>query len=65
MPGFPVHHELQELIQTHVHRVGDAIQQSHPLLSPSLPAFNLSQHQCHYQYDLHIYENTSTKVKSK
>ena len=45
MPGFPVHHQLPELVQTHVHRVGDAIQPSHPLLSPSPPAFNLSQHQ--------------------
>ena len=46
MPGFPVHHQLLELaIQTHVHRVGDAIRPSHPLLSPSPPAFNLSQHQ--------------------
>ena len=44
-PDFPVHHELPELTQTHVHRVGDAIQPSHPLSSPSLPAFNLSQHQ--------------------
>ena len=44
-PGFPVHHHLPELAQTHVHRVGDAIQPSHPLLSPSSPAFNLSQHQ--------------------
>ena len=44
-PGFPVHHQLPELTQTHVHRVGDAIQSSHPLLSPSPPAFNLSQHQ--------------------
>ena len=44
-PGFPVHHQLPELAQTHVHRVGDAIQPSHPLLSPSSPAFNLSQHQ--------------------
>ena len=43
--GFPVHHQLPEPIQTHVHRVGDAIQPSHPLLSPSPPAFNLSQHQ--------------------
>ena len=43
-PGFPVHHQLPELIQTHVHRVGDAIQPFHPLLSPSPPAFNLSQH---------------------
>ena len=44
-PGFPIHHQLPELTQTHVHWVGDAIQPSHPLLSPSLPAFNLSQHQ--------------------
>ena len=43
--GFPVHHQLPEITQTHVHRVGDAIQPSHPLLSPSLPAFNLPQHQ--------------------
>ena len=40
----PVHHQLPELAQTHVHQVGDAIQPSHPLSSPS-PAFNLSQHQ--------------------
>ena len=44
-PGFPVYHQLPELAQTHVHRVSDAIQPSHPLLSPSPPAFNLSQHQ--------------------
>ena len=44
MPGFPVHHQLPELAQTHVYRVGDAIQPSLPLLSPS-PAFYLSQHQ--------------------
>ena len=44
-PGFPVNHQLLELAQTHVHRVGDAIQPSHPLLSPSPLAFNLSQHQ--------------------
>ena len=44
MPGFPVHHQLPELAQTHVHRVGDAIQLSHPLSSPSPPAFSLSQH---------------------
>ena len=43
MPGFPVHHQLLELAQTHVHRVSDAIQPSHPLSSPSPPAFNLSQ----------------------
>ena len=41
-PGFPVHHQLPELAQTHVHGVGDAIQPSHPLSSPSPPAFNLS-----------------------
>ena len=45
MPGFPVHHQLPELTQIHVHQVGDAIQPSHPMLSPSPPAFNLSQHQ--------------------
>ena len=45
MPGFPVHHQLLELAQTHVHLVGDAIQPSHPLSPPSSPAFNLSQHQ--------------------
>ena len=44
-PGLPVHHQLPEFTQTHVHRVSDAIQPSHPLLSPSPPAFNLSQHQ--------------------
>ena len=43
-PGFPVLHHLLELAQTHVHQVGDTIQPSHPLSSPS-PAFNLSQHQ--------------------
>ena len=41
-PGFPVHHQLLELTQTHVHQVGDAIQPSHPLWFPCLPAFNLS-----------------------
>ena len=45
MPGLPVHHQLPELTQTHVHRVSDAIQPSHPLLSPSPPALTLSQHQ--------------------
>ena len=44
-PGFPVLHQLTELAQTYVHRVSDAIQPSHPLSSPSLPTFNLSQHQ--------------------
>ena len=44
-PGLPVHHQLPEFTQTHVHWVGDAIQPSHPLSSPSPPALNLSQHQ--------------------
>ena len=44
-PGFPVHHQLLKLAQTHIHWVGDAIQPSHPLLSPSPPALNHSQHQ--------------------
>ena len=43
MPCFPVQHQLPEFIQTHVHHVSDAIEPSHPLSSPSLPAFNLSQ----------------------
>ena len=44
-PGFPVHHQLPESTQTHVHWVGDAIQPAHPLSSPFPPAFNLSHHQ--------------------
>ena len=44
-PSLPNHNQLQEFTQTHVHQVGDAIQPSHPLLSPSPPVFNLSQHQ--------------------
>ena len=49
-PGFPVHHQLPELVQTHVHWVSDAIQPSHSLSSPSAPAFNLSQHQGLFQW---------------
>ena len=49
-PGLPVHHHLPEFTQTHVHRVGDAIQPSHPLLSPSPPAPNPSQHQSLFQW---------------
>ena len=49
IPGFSAHHQLLELAQTHVHRVGDAVQPSHPLSPPSPPAFNLSQHQCVFQ----------------
>ena len=48
-PGFPVHNQLPELAQTHVHQVSDAIQPSHPLSTPSLPALNLSQHQSLFQ----------------
>ena len=49
-PGLPVCHQLQEFTQTHVHWVGDAIQPSHPLLSPSPPAPNPSQHQGLFQW---------------
>ena len=49
MPGLPVHHQLPKLAQIQVHRVSDAIQPSHPLSSPSPPAFNLSQHQGLFQ----------------
>ena len=48
-PGLPVHHQLPEFTQTHIHRVSDAIQPSHPLSSPSPPAINLSQHQGLFQ----------------
>ena len=50
MPGLPVHHQLLEFTQTHVHRVGDAIQPSHPLSPTSLLALNLSQHQGLFQW---------------
>ena len=49
MPGLPVHRKLLEFTQTHVHQVGDAIQPSHPLLSPSPPAPHPSQHQGLFQ----------------
>ena len=49
-PGFPVHHQLPEFTETHVHRVIDAIQPSHPLSSPSPPAPNPSQHQSLFQW---------------
>ena len=56
-PGYPVHHQLPGLAQTHIHWVGDAIQPSHPLSSPSPPAFNLSHHQGLFRatiYFLHV-----------
>ena len=49
MPGLPVHHQLLEFTETHIHRVSDAIQPSHPLSSPSPPAPNPSQHQSLFQ----------------
>ena len=49
-PGFPVHHQLLELSKTHVHQFSDSIQPSHPLLSPSPPALNLSLHQGLFQW---------------
>ena len=48
-PGLPVHHQLLEVAQTHVHQVSNDIQPSHPLSSPSSPAFNLPQHQDLFQ----------------
>ena len=48
-PGFPIHHNLPELAQTHIYQVSDAIQPSHPLSFPSSPALNLSQHQSLFQ----------------
>ena len=56
MPGLPVHHQLQEFTQTHVHWVGDAIQPFHPLLSPSPPAPNPSQHQSLFQWVNSLHE---------
>ena len=55
MPGLPVHHQLLEFTQTRVHWVGDAIQPSHPLSSPSPPALSLSQHQGHTNTHTHTY----------
>ena len=55
-PGLPVHHQLLEFTQTHVHGVSDAIQPSHPLLSPSPPAPNPSQHQSLFQWVNSLHE---------
>ena len=55
-PGLPVHHQLPEFTQTHVHRVSDAIQPSHPLSSPSPPAPNPSQHQSLFQWVNSLHE---------
>ena len=48
-PGFPIHHQLSEIAQTHIHPISDAIQPSHSLSSPSPPTFNISQHQGLFQ----------------
>ena len=58
MPGLPVHHQLLEFTQTHVHWVGDASQPSHPLSSPSPPTLNLSQHQALFQWVSSLYQVT-------
>ena len=55
-PGLPVHHQLPEFVQTHIHRVGDAIQPSHPLSSPSPPAPNPSQHHSLFQWVNSLHE---------
>ena len=57
-PGLPVHHQLLEFTQTHAYRVGDAIQPSHPLSSPSPPAPNPSQHQGEIYRDIDTYKYT-------
>ena len=63
-PGLPVHHQLPEFTQTHVHRVCDAIQPSHPLLSPSPPAPNPSQHQSLFQWVNSAWGGQSTGVSA-
>ena len=63
-PGFPVHHQLPKLTQTHVHKVGDAIEPSHPLSSPSPPAFNLSQNQGLFQWVSSSHQVANTEVSA-
>ena len=63
-PGLPVYHPLPEFTQIHVHRVSDAIQPSHPLLSPSPPAPNPSQHQSLFQSQLFPRGGQSTRVSA-
>ena len=63
-PGLPVHHQLPELTQTHVHRVSDAIQPSHPLSSPSPPAPNPSQHQTLPMSQLFAWDGQNTGVSA-
>ena len=63
-PGLPIHHHLPKLAQTHVHWVGDAIQPSHPLSSPSPPPFNLSQHQGLFQWVSSLHFNLIASLKN-
>ena len=63
-PGLPVHYQLPDFTQTHVHRVSDAIQPSHPLSSPSPPAPNPSQHQRLFQWELFTWGGQSTGVSA-
>ena len=63
-PGLPVHHQRSEFTQTHVHWVSDAIQPSHPLSSPSPPAFNLSQHQGLFQWVSSSHQVTKVLVSA-
>ena len=63
-PDLPVHHQLPKFTQTHVHWVGDANQPSHPLSSPSFPAFNLSQHQGLFKCHLFASGGQSTGVSA-
>ena len=64
-PGLPVHHQLLEFTKTHVHRVSDAIQPSHPLSSPSSPAPNPSQHQSLFQWVNSLHEVAKSHSKPK
>ena len=64
MPGFPVHHQLPELAQTHVHWVSDAIQPSHPLSYPSPPDFTLSQHQGLFQWVSPLFESGDQSIRT-
>ena len=61
-PDFPVHQQLPEPTQTHVHHIGDAIQSSHSLSSPSPPAFNLSQHQDLFQWVSYLHQMAKVLV---
>ena len=61
-PGLPVHHQLLEFTQTHVHWVSDAIQPSHPLSTPSPPAFNLSQHQGLFHWKVQFFASGDQSI---